>query len=306
MNIFVIVVTYNGKRHYDKCFTSLRHSTVPVHTIVVDNASNDGSAEYIKENYPEIFLIESHSNLGFGRANNLALQFALNNNCDFVFLLNQDTWIKNNTIEELLTVSDRFPGYGIYSPMHVSANERSLYIEIEDGQTDHANELLSDCYFQSLKDVYVFKYVNAAAWFIPRSTLETIGGFDPIFFLYGEDDNYLQRLEYHGLKLALVPKIQIIHNHQEKNYSQDFRIYRHQQNRLVYYTNILNSFSVQSYSLYLYRKLLLAFILMDRKKYSRIKSEIRFFRSQKKKIAISRSRNCQKGRTWLDLDKCCK
>ena len=73
LKVFVIVVTYKGMQWYDRCFTSLRNSTIPIQTIVVDNASGDGTVEYIKENYPEIMLIESKENLGFGKGNNLAL-----------------------------------------------------------------------------------------------------------------------------------------------------------------------------------------------------------------------------------------
>ena len=90
MKLFVIIVTYKGKQWYDRCFTSLRESTLPVQTIVVDNASNDGSVEYIKEHYPEIHLIESEENLGFGKGNNLAIRYAYEHGCDYVFLLNQD------------------------------------------------------------------------------------------------------------------------------------------------------------------------------------------------------------------------
>ena len=299
--IFVIIVTYKGDKWYDRCFSSLRRSSVPVQTIVVDNASNDGTVEFIKDNYPEIILIESKENLGFGRANNLAMRYALDHGCDFVFLLNQDTWIKEDTVERMMTIIDRNPGYGIYSPMHITADEKALYIEIEDGDTDHANELLSDCYFNCLKDIYVFKYVNAAAWMVPRKTLETIGGFDPIFFLYGEDDNYLQRIEYHGYKLGLLPTVQIIHDHHDSDYPTDitYREFRHKQTRLVYYTNILNDFSVHSSLVYLVRKMSGALLRMNIKAFKSYKKEFLFLNSHKKQIDKSRSNNCKIGETWL-------
>ena len=299
--VFAIIVTYKGKKWYDRCFTSLRQSSYPVQTIVVDNASNDGTVEFIKENYPEIVIIESQENLGYGRANNLALRYALDHGCDFVFILNQDTWIKEDTVERMMSIVERNPGFGIYSPMHVSADEKSLYIEIEDGDTDHANELLSDCYFNSLKDLYVFKYVNAAAWFIPRRTLETVGGFDPIFFLYGEDDNYLQRLEYHGLKLGLLPGIRIIHDHHDSDYPSDagYREFRHKQTRLVVYTNILNRFSANSYLAYLIRKMALSLLRLNMKDFKEFKEEFSFVHSHKKQITNSRRTNCLVGETWL-------
>jgi len=115
--LFVVIVTYKGQRWYERCFDSLRHSTLPVQTIVVDNASNDGTVEYIKEYFPEIHLIESKENLGFGRANNIAMRYALDNGCDYVFLLNQDAWVEPDTFEKLVDIAERHPDYGIVAPL---------------------------------------------------------------------------------------------------------------------------------------------------------------------------------------------
>ena len=215
--------------------------------------------------------------------------------------MNQDTWIEPDSISGLVKIHELYPEYGVLSPMHVTADKKGLYIEIEDGKTDHANSLLSDCYFQSLKDVYTFNYINAAAWLMTRQTLETVGGFDPIFFLYGEDDNYLQRMEYHGVKLGLVPKTQIIHDHQEPENSKTkkYRSYRAEQCMLVDYTNILKPFSVKKYTIYLYRKWILKFLRADKKEIKRIYNEIVFFNKFKQQVRISRNVNKQKGLSCL-------
>ena len=299
--IFVIIVTYKGKQWYDRCFTSLRESTIPVQTIVVDNASNDGSVEYIKEHYPEIILIESKENFGFGKANNVAMRYALDHNCDYVFLLNQDTWIKPDTLSLMLPIAELRKECGIFSPMHVNGEEKSLYIEIEDGYTDHANELLSDCYFQSLKELYYFKYVNAAAWLLPRNTLEVVGGFDPLFFLYGEDDNYLHRLEYHGLKVGLIPKAVIVHDHKDGKEVKTitYKNYRFWQTRLVEYLNIQHKLSAYSTISYYLRKIIVSVLCFDRKSFKHFLSELRFFLRHKKSIENSRRVNMCRGTSWL-------
>lgn len=299
--IYVIVVTYKGHQWYERCFTSLRNSEIPVQTVVIDNASNDGTVEYIREYFPEIHLIESKENLGFGRANNLGMRYALDNGCDYVFLLNQDAWIEPNSIKELVRIHQENPRYDVLSPMHITADKRALYIEIEDGKTDHANSLLSDAYFQTLQDVYPFKYVNAAAWLMTRKTLETIGGFDPIFFLYGEDDNYLQRMEYHGVKLGLAPKVQIVHDHQETKIKGtiEYQLYRKEQYKLVEYTNLLKPLSVKKQLFYLYRKFLTSVMILDKVKIKIFMNEIGFFKRYIKKIQISRQTNKLKQSSWL-------
>lgn len=297
--IFVVIVTYKGKIWYDHCFSSLRQSTIPIQTIVVDNASNDGTVEYIRENYPEIHLIESKENLGFGKANNLAMRYALDHGCDYVFLLNQDTWIEPNSIGELVRIHQLNPEFGILSPMHIRADGKSLYIQIEDGKTDHGNKLLADCYFNQLEDVYPFKYVNCAAWLLPRKTMEIVGGFDPIFSLYGEDDDYLNRLHYHGLKLGLCPKVRIVHDHQEVPNPLSG-------GRMRYYNSVIDGLidpnkkdTINDYLCYLRRKIIVNFLKGKLSEARLLKQDYRFLKGKKSAIRNSREVNSKKQPTWL-------
>ena len=87
---------------------------------------------------------------------------------------------------------------------------------------------LSDLCLNKVSDIYETKFVNAAAWMISRKCLEMIGGFDPLFFHYGEDYNYCQRVQYHGLKVGIVPSSSIYHNREFKveKYESE-QIYRH-------------------------------------------------------------------------------
>ena len=220
MKLFVIIVTYKGKQWYDRCFTSLRESTLPVQTIVVDNASNDGSVEYIKEHYPEIHLIESKENLGFGKGNNLALRYAYEQGCDYVFLLNQDAWLDDpDVLNKLVSLSQKHPEYGIISPMHIAPDKQSLNMMIEYGNTAYSKRMLSDLYCGTVKEIYQTNYVNAAAWLLPRKTLSELGGFDPLIFHYGEDDDYLNRARYHGIKVGISLDSRIVHDHKSGEYN---------------------------------------------------------------------------------------
>ena len=297
--IFVIIVTYKGKVWYDRCFTSLRQSTIPLQTIVVDNASNDGTVEYIRENYPEIILMENKDNIGFGKANNLAMRYALDHGCDYVFLLNQDTWIEPNAIEELVRIHDLYPEFGILSPMHIRPDKKSLYIQIEDGNKDHGNKLLADCYFDQLEDVYPFVYVNAAAWLIPRNTLETVGGFDPIFSIYGEDDDYMNRLHYHGLKLGLCPKTRIIHDHQEVPNPLLVGRMRYYHSLLVGFLDPNKKDSFRKYLGYLRRKIAINYLKGKVSKAKMLREDLKFLKGQSIAIKNSRNINCKKQPSWL-------
>ena len=127
--IYLIIVTYNAMKWAEKCFSSLRKSSVPVQTIVVDNGSNDGTQDFIKNNFPEVEFLQSPENLGFGKGNNLGIEMAYKKGADFFYLMNQDAWIFDDSIQNLLDVFENHPKkeeIGILSPMHLDGSEEKL------------------------------------------------------------------------------------------------------------------------------------------------------------------------------------
>jgi len=113
MKVLVIVVTYNALQWIDRCLASLLNSTIPVDCIVIDNMSTDDTVKYIKKSYKWVHLVSSKKNLGFGQGNNIGLQYAIDNNYEFVYLLNQDAWIFPDTLRNLIDVYNLHTEYGI-------------------------------------------------------------------------------------------------------------------------------------------------------------------------------------------------
>ncbi|RDV14869.1 glycosyltransferase family 2 protein [Pontibacter diazotrophicus] len=218
--VSVIIVTYNGIKWIDKCVGFLRNSTIPVTPIIVDNCSTDGTTSLIELTYPEVILIKSDVNLGFGKGNNIGLQKALTLGCDYFFLLNQDAWIESNTVEELILAHQNNLNYGILSPVHLNGLGDKLDFAFSHHiSATNTPNLLSDLYFSRPKQIYESKFINAAAWLISRSCLEAVGLFDPIFPHYGEDDDYAFRTLSLGYKIGVVPKVKIYHDRNETNNS---------------------------------------------------------------------------------------
>lgn len=299
--LYFVIIAYNGKQWYDRCFRSLQVLKYPLHTIVVDNASTDDTVEYIKTNYPEIILIESEKNLGFGQANNIGIKYALENNADYVFLLNQDAWfINENTLENLIQIAEKYPDYGVLSPLHVNAEqtavEKLLLNRIADYKTTDA-QMINDLFFNAIKDVYSTKYINAAAWLISRKTLDVVGGFDPIFYHYGEDDNYLNRLFFHDLKLGLCPKLQIIHDTDRPR-----KLYEEREEEvllMIEYTNINIEINFKK-EMRVWLKRVFTNILKLRIERSKVcYRRFCFLRENKSNLELSRNTNTLKGRSWL-------
>lgn len=213
MKVIAIMVTYNGMKWYDKSISSLETSDFPIQTIIVDNASSDGTIEYIKNKYPNIQIIELQSNLGFAKASNIGIKYALEICADYVFLINQDAWIEIFTIEKLLNVFITESDTGIVSPIHLNGNNTMFDYGFEN-YLDHRNtpNFISDLYYGRLKTNYRTNSVNAAAWLVSRKCIEKIGGFDTsLFFHYGEDSNYCQRVRYHNFSIYINTEAIIYH-----------------------------------------------------------------------------------------------
>jgi Predicted glycosyltransferases len=300
--IFVIIVTYKGQLWYDRCFSSFRESEIPLQTLVIDNASNDGTVEYIKEHYPEIHVIASEVNLGFGQGNNKGMRYALDHGADYVFLLNQDAWIEPNTLKDLIEIHTKNPEFGIISPMHLNADKTA----IEKGLINYVADLkitdpawINDLYFGVIKEIYNTNYVNAAAWLLPRKTLETIGGFDPLFFHYGEDDNYLQRVIYHGMKIGICPKVRVVHDTERRLIQSKMTTQDSFKNLLVELCNINNAENITNTFFFSIRKSLLKALRFNLKLSNYYFSNALFVFKMRKLIVGSKANNKIKQTNWL-------
>jgi N-acetylglucosaminyl-diphospho-decaprenol L-rhamnosyltransferase len=212
MLLYSIIVTYNGRKWIDFCLGSLRKSSILTIPLVIDNCSTDDTLSYIREQYPEAILFPQEKNLGFGQANNIGLRYALAHNADYVLLLNQDAAIAPNAIELMLSQSD---GKSLLSPIHMNGDGTKVDSSFRQGSLYKCLDLIDDTYAGNIKPCYTCGEICAACWLIPRYIIEQIGGFNPLFFHYSEDNNYYQRLAYHNIKVLLVPAARMYHDRKD-------------------------------------------------------------------------------------------
>lgn len=237
MKILVIIVSYNFERWIDRCLGSLRQSSLRPDVVVIDNASKDRTVSIIEKDYPEVRLVRSGENLGFGKANNIGMKIAIDEGYNAVYLLNQDAWIRPDTLDVLSAISGKHPDYGVLSPVHLDASEKKM----DKGFADY---LMTKKVANTSEngDVVELSFVNAAHWYIPVPVIRKVGGFSPLFHLYGEDVDMVNRIRHLGYRLGYCPKAFAIHDRAERKESAK-SIYRA---RFVYllseYTNINRSF----------------------------------------------------------------
>lgn len=210
MKVLVIIVSYNGMKWIEKSLSSLRQSTHPLMTIVIDNNSTDGTPQFIAEHFPEVVLVRKERNLGFGQANNVGMRYALDYGFDYALLLNQDAYLQSDAVAELLKVAD---GSNLFSPLHLSGDGKRMDWFFKESLRGADNDLLDDLMINhAAASAYEVGEVCAACWFMPIDMLKTVGGFNPLFFHYGEDNNYYTRLQYHQRKTIVVPAAQVWHD----------------------------------------------------------------------------------------------
>jgi len=212
LKIYALVVTYNGKNWIKKCLKSIENSIIPIHIIVIDNNSTDNTIEIIEKEFSNVELIKSDINLGFGKGNNIGLEKALEENADYVFLLNQDAWIEPDTIEKLTEVHKKNQNFGILSPFHLDYEKKKIeYYFSTIISPSFCPNLINDLYFNTLKEIYEIDFIHAAAWLISKECLQATGGFDPIFPHYGEDNDYVNRVKYHKFNIGICPTPKVYH-----------------------------------------------------------------------------------------------
>jgi len=194
--IAIKIVKYDGEKWLEKCIGPL-YGYDNIKIVVVDNASSDNTVELIKKKYENVELIESKINLGFGQANNKGFDYAIANNYDFVFLLNQDASIDIKNLNQLIGKVINDPAIGIISPVHYKNEE-----EIENLFKYYIKENKLEDFVGSNK-IHSVDFVNAALWLIPINVLKKIGGFNPLFFHYGEDVDYVNRIKYNNFQVII-------------------------------------------------------------------------------------------------------
>lgn len=226
MKIYTIIVTYNALRNnwIQNCLDSLYSSTVQSEIIIVDNNSTDETCNYLKKRFPQIVLLENKQNEGFGQANNRGISWALKNDADFVFLLNQDAVVAENTIEKLVTASRNNPDFAILSPIHYNYEGTELEYYFADFMQIGKTPLFFANHIKGTpQEIYDTQFVNAAAWLIPCKIFNTVGGFDPIFFHYGEDNNFCHRILFHGYRIGIVSGSFINHDSSIRKQPADYQ-----------------------------------------------------------------------------------
>jgi len=227
IDVSIIIVNFNTKELLDKCIYSIINNTfnLQYEIIVVDNCSTDGSQNYIRITYPQVIIIESNTNLGFGLANNIAANSAKG---EFLFFLNSDTVLINNSIiilREFFKNNERELNIGVLGVMLIDEKQNINGFGSHFPTCAEENRInfrkipivkwfVSIPYRQSYNfenDYFAVDYVIGADMFLKKELFDEINGFSSEFFMYYEESDLQKRIANLGLKRYIITTTKIIH-----------------------------------------------------------------------------------------------
>ncbi|GEM_PF-209364 len=251
IDVSIVVVSYHVRDYTLACLDSVRAHAgrCSTETILVDNASRDGTVEAVRARFPEVRLIENDANLGFTVANNQGIRVSAGR---YVLLLNSDAEVRDGSLEAMLAHMDAHPDVGILGPRLVYADD-SHQLSVNPFPTawgtmtqflmlarlfpesrwfaPHRHALVPRD-FPRATDV---DWVSGACILARRTTLEEIGLLDETFFIYYEETDLCRRARDAGWRVVYEPATTVLH-HGQKTTSQNRPFFlEHSQQSLVHY-----------------------------------------------------------------------
>jgi GT2 family glycosyltransferase len=209
----IVIPNWNGKHFLQPCLDSLRAQTHDkTEVIIVDNASSDGSQDYIKATYPEVILIELSENQGFTGACNIGMESATG---DIISLLNNDTEVEPNWVAEIVHAFDRHSDVGMIASKMLLFNERDKIhttgdFFTADGRAGNRGVWEKDEGQYETED-YVFSACGGSSAY-RQSMLDKIGLLDNDYFFLLEDVDLAWRAQLAGFKVLYVPTAIVYHH----------------------------------------------------------------------------------------------
>ena len=207
--ISIIILNWNGKKITSGCLKSIKNQSFKEYEIiVVDNASSDGSQEYFKKKFPKVKLIENKENLGYAGGNNIGIKKA---NADYILILNNDTILDKNFLEELWKERNKADILGVKN-YYFDKKNLVWAIGSKVNKFTMKAKLVGNKLIDS-KDIDKMEIEHAvgSAIFLNKKVIDKIGFLDEDYFAYYEETEWQTRAINAGFKISWVPSAKLWH-----------------------------------------------------------------------------------------------
>jgi N-acetylglucosaminyl-diphospho-decaprenol L-rhamnosyltransferase len=225
MTLSIIILCWNDLKVIPDCLASIYSGThtTELEVIVSDNGSTDGSIEFIRENFPQVRIIENGTNLRFAKGNNVAIRESKG---DYVLILNPDTIIHDGTLDKLIEFANRHPEAGGFGcrvlntdgtyqdairPLYTIRSEWCLALGLR--PLAHITEWFNPGEYVTWKGdtERTVGWIAGCFLLVRGELLKRLGGFDEQFFYYYEDTDLCRRIWEAGYPILYTPEMSITH-----------------------------------------------------------------------------------------------
>ena len=214
MKASVIIPNWNGKHLLKDCLESLKNQSYKdFEIILVDNGSEDGSVEYVKDNFPKVKIVELKKNFGFAKAINEGVKVS---DAEYVVFLNNDTEVSKDWLKSLIDCADLHPEAISVNPKLLNFYDRKIIdgagiLINEVGQARSIGWQEKDR-GQYDGNLYIFGATGGASLFRRKDFIK-VGLFDENYFMYSEEVDFAFRAQFQGYKSIFCPRALVFHKH---------------------------------------------------------------------------------------------
>ena len=255
--VCIVIPFYNGDEYIEACLKSLSvGSCAQAGKIVVNNSDKPTNLPDIAGSYGNVTVIDAKPRIGFGRACNEGAKIAVLNGARYIIILNQDCVVHEDLVSQLIAPFEESAELVLTAPIHYDFSFSSIESFFISHHISTCPELFYDALNQQIKIRYKLDYVSGACFAIRSDFIERFGLFDPIYFMYGEDDDLCRRIKYLNYDIALIPRAKIGHHNQAKDCSNER--YRHtlvRHSKSIYYLKDIKAPFVRSCLKVFYRSI---------------------------------------------------
>jgi GT2 family glycosyltransferase len=215
MLIRAVIVNFNGYQDTIECLASLKSQIdVKWEPLILDNGSSNDSVSQIKAAHPNVEMLVMDTNLGFSGGNNVAIKHVLDNGCDYVFLVNNDTTMEPDCLRNLLECAKAHPDAAVITPaIYLYSDQTRPWftgsaMNIAEGIVTNKTD---DVRTQNITRPFDTAYANGCAMLVRAEVMRKLGGFDERFFCYWEDTDWSFRAKEQGYRCLVCPTAILYH-----------------------------------------------------------------------------------------------
>lgn len=210
--VYILVLNYCSLDDTIGCIESVRRLDYPnFRLLVIDNASPDGSGAELAKKLPGSEFLQLPKNIGYAGGNNEGIRIALGASADYVFIINPDIRLPPDCLRNYLRVFDSNSSIGALNSIQLTPDGNAIDRSFLTGVLGPAGYPTPSIGQNNYPDVFETRTLFGAALIISSRALRKVGGFDPLYFAYGEEIDLCRRIMFHGLRLMVTTRSPVIH-----------------------------------------------------------------------------------------------